>query len=67
MCDNADGIVLDHDVQPGNLADAPRLKPAVGRVIKRIGRTPRNVIIPRSDDPPRPDKLTTGVEVSVRR
>ena len=23
VCDNADGIVLDHDVQPGNPADAP--------------------------------------------
>ena len=32
VCDNADGIVLDHDVQPGNPADAPRLKPAVERV-----------------------------------
>ena len=25
VCDNDDGIVLDHDVQPGNPADAPRL------------------------------------------
>ena len=38
VCDNADGIVLDHDVQPGNPADAPRLKPAVERVKKRTGQ-----------------------------
>ncbi len=31
VCDNDDGIVLDHDVQPGNPADAPRLRPAVER------------------------------------
>ena len=43
VCDNADGIVLDHDVQPGNPADAPRLKPAVERVEKRTGQTPRTV------------------------
>ena len=24
ICDNDDGIVLDHDVQPGNPTDAPR-------------------------------------------
>ena len=27
VCDNEDGIVLDHDVLPGNPADAPRLLP----------------------------------------
>lgn len=39
VCDQ-DGIVLDHDVQPGNPPDAARLKPAVERVIKRTGRNP---------------------------
>ena len=43
VCDNEDGIVLDHDVQPGNPSDASRLKPAVERVIKRTGRKPRTV------------------------
>ncbi|HJW64210.1 MAG TPA: transposase, partial [Actinomycetes bacterium] len=43
VCDNDDGIVLDHDVQAGNPADAPRLKPAVERVKRRTGRTPRTV------------------------
>ena len=47
LVDNADGIVLDHDVQPGNPADAPRLKPAVERVNKRTGRTPRTVAADR--------------------
>ena len=47
VCDNADGIVLDHDVQPGNPADAPRLKPAVERVKKRTGQTPRTVTADR--------------------
>src|SRR5829696_3194776 len=47
VCDNEDGIVLDHDVQPGNPPDAPRLKPAVERVIKRTGRKPRTVTADR--------------------
>lgn len=47
VCDNVDGIILDHDVQPGNPADAPRLKPAVERVIKRTKRTPRIVAADR--------------------
>ena len=47
VCDNVDGIVLDHDVQPGNPADAPRLKPAVERVIKRTKRKPRTVAADR--------------------
>jgi IS5 family transposase len=47
VCDNVDGIVLDHDVQPGNPPDAPRLKPAVARIIKRTGRKPRTVTADR--------------------
>ena len=47
VCDNADGIVLDHDVQPGNPADAARLE-ACGRAReKRTGRTPRTVAADR--------------------
>jgi IS5 family transposase len=34
-------------VQPGNPPDAPRLKPAVERVIKRTGRKPRTVTADR--------------------
>ncbi|MFT4164985.1 MAG: ISNCY family transposase [Microlunatus sp.] len=47
VCDNADGVILDHDVQPGNPADAPRLEPAVKRVTKRTGKTPRTVAADR--------------------
>ena len=47
VCDNDDGIVLDHDVQPGNPPDAPRLKPAVERVTKRTGSKPRTVTADR--------------------
>ena len=47
LCDNDDEIVLDHDVQPGNPADAPRLRPAIERVKKRTRRTPRTVAADR--------------------
>jgi IS5 family transposase len=47
VCDNDDGVVLDHDVQPGNPADAPRLEPAIKRVIRRTGRKPRTVAADR--------------------
>ena len=47
MCDNADGIVLDHDVQPGNPPDGPRLAPCIKRVTRRTGRTPRTVAADR--------------------
>ena len=47
VCDNDDGIVLDHDVQPGNPADAARLEPAIKRVIRRTGRKPRTVTADR--------------------
>jgi IS5 family transposase len=47
VCDNQDGIVVDHDLQPGNPPDAPRLKPAVERVITRTGRKPRTVTADR--------------------
>jgi len=47
VCDNDDGIVLDHDVLPGNPADAPRLAPSIERVKKRTGRTPQTVTADR--------------------
>jgi IS5 family transposase len=47
LVDNDEGIVLDHDVQPGNPPDGPRLKPAVERVIKRTRRKPRTVTADR--------------------
>ena len=47
VCDNADGIVLDHDVQPGKPPDGPRLAPCIKRVTRRTGRTPRTVAADR--------------------
>jgi transposase, IS5 family len=47
VVDNDDGVVLDHTVEPGNPPDAPRLAPAVKRVINRTGRKPRTVTADR--------------------
>jgi len=47
LVDNENGIVLDHDVQHGNPADAPRLAPAIDRVSTRAGRPPRTVTADR--------------------
>ena len=48
VTDNDDGVVLDHCVEQGNPADGPQLAPAIGRVIKRAGSTPRTVTADRS-------------------
>jgi len=47
VVDNEDGVVLDHDVQPGNPPDAPRLAPAIERVRTRTKRAPRTVTADR--------------------
>ena len=47
VVDNDDGIVVDHDVQAGNPADAPQLAPAIQRVKARAGRAPRTVTADR--------------------
>ncbi len=47
VVDNDDGLVLDHDVQPANPADAPRMEPAIKRVARRTGRKPRTVAADR--------------------
>jgi IS5 family transposase len=46
VVDNDDGVVLNHSVrrQP---TDAPRLAPAIERVIMRTGRRPRTVTTER--------------------
>ena len=41
VVDNEDGVVPDHNLEQGNPPDAPQLAPAVERIIKRTGRTPR--------------------------
>ena len=47
VIDNADGIVLDHQVMMGNPPDAPLLAPAIERVIARTGKLPRAVTADR--------------------
>ena len=40
LVEGDDGVIVDHNVEQGNPADAPQLAPAVGRVTKRAGRRP---------------------------
>jgi IS5 family transposase len=47
IIDNADGVILDHNVEVGNPPDAPQLAPAVARITTRTGHTPRAVTADR--------------------
>jgi transposase, IS5 family len=47
VMDNEDGLILDYEVKTGNPPDAEQLAPAVGRVHKRLGRTPVQVAADR--------------------
>ena len=47
VIDNDDGIILDYGVQAGNPPDAPQLAPAISRITRRAGRTPRSVTADR--------------------
>ena len=47
IVDNADGVILDHNVEIGNPPDAPQLAPAIARITGRAGRTPRAVTTDR--------------------
>jgi IS5 family transposase len=47
LVDNADGVILDHNVEIGNPADAPQLAPAIERIARRTRRTPRAVTADR--------------------
>jgi IS5 family transposase len=47
VMDNEDGVVVDHNMEPGNPADAPQLANAVKRVIARAGRKPHTVTADR--------------------
>ena len=48
VTDNDDGVILDYCAERGNPADGPQLAPAIGRVIKHAGKTPRTVTADRS-------------------
>jgi transposase, IS5 family len=47
LVDNDDGVILDHNVETGNPADAPQLAPAIERIKGRTGRAPRAVTADR--------------------
>jgi len=47
VMDNDDGVIVDHNMEPGNPADAPQLVEAVKRAIARTGRKPRTVTADR--------------------
>jgi len=47
VVDNEDGIVVDHNVEMGNPADAPMLAPAVERVTRRAKTVPQAVTADR--------------------
>jgi transposase, IS5 family len=47
LVDNADGIILDHNLEVGNPPDAPQLAPAIERIKHRTGRAPRAVTADR--------------------
>jgi len=48
LVEGDDGVIVDHNVERGNPADAPQLAPAVDRVRTRAGRPPRTVTADRS-------------------
>lgn len=37
ILDNADGVILDHNLEMGNPPDAPQLAPAIERITRRTG------------------------------
>jgi IS5 family transposase len=47
LVEGDDGVIVDHNVERGNPADAPQLAPALERVSKRAGRPPRKVTADR--------------------
>ena len=47
LVEGNDGVIVDHNVERGNPADAPQLAPAVDRITKRAGRAPRTVTADR--------------------
>jgi IS5 family transposase len=56
VIDNDDGIVLDYGVEAGNPPDAPQLPPAISRIARRAGRTPRSVTADRGYGEPATDR-----------
>jgi len=59
LVDNSDGVIVDHNVEMGNPADAPMLEPAISRIKARTGRAPRAVTADRGYG-------EAGIEQSLR-
>ena len=47
VTDNRDGIVLDYEIEPGMPPDAPRLAPAIARIVDATGLVPTAVTADR--------------------
>jgi transposase, IS5 family len=47
VVDNADGLIVDHQLMVGNPSDAPLLAPAIERIKRRFGRPVRTVTADR--------------------
>jgi len=47
LVDNEDGVIVDHNVEPGNPPDAAMLAPAIRRIKRRTGHAPRAVTADR--------------------
>jgi IS5 family transposase len=63
IVDNADGVILDHNVEIGNPPDAPQLVPAIERITARTGRTPRAVTADRGYGQPSVERDLHGLGV----
>lgn len=47
LVDNEDGVIVDHNIEVGNPADAPMLVPAIERIARRAGHVPKAVTADR--------------------
>jgi transposase, IS5 family len=65
IVDNADGVILDHNIEIGNPPDAPQLVPAIERITARTGRPPRAVTADRGYGQPSVERDLH--ELGVRR
>jgi IS5 family transposase len=65
IVDNADGVVLDHEIVVGNPPDAPMLRPAIARIKARFGKAPRAVAADRGYGEAKVDHALE--ELGVRR
>ena len=65
VIDNDDGIILDYGVAAGNPPDAPQLAPAITRIARRAGRTPRSVTADRGYGEPATERELQALGVGT--